>query len=127
MRHRCQCSLRLNLMPLANCVETVTPRGRAPEQIGFFGAAGTLRHQLAGIPEDRITVRDFVDGEVALKHRARRPEGCDACFDVGAESSGHHLRRWRFGILVEAQASVALTKSAELDEYVWPSSNRLDR
>jgi hypothetical protein len=30
-----------------------------------------------------ITVRDLVDGEVALEHTSRRPKRCDACFDVG--------------------------------------------
>jgi hypothetical protein len=43
-------------LPSANYVETVTPRCGTGEQIAFFAAAGTLRHQLAGIPENRITV-----------------------------------------------------------------------
>jgi hypothetical protein len=106
-------------MSLANCVETVAPRGRAPEQIGFFGAAGTLRHQLAGIPEDRITVGNFVDRKVTLKHRARGAESFNARFNIGAECIGWHFRRWRFGLLVEAQAIVALAKSAELNVNVW--------
>src|SRR4029077_20041401 len=68
-----------------------------------------------------------VDGKVTLKHRARRPEGLDTSLNVGAKSSGHHLGRRRFGLLVEAQASVALTKSAELDVNVGAGSERLDR
>src|SRR5258707_3787486 len=74
VRHCCQCSLRLNLLPSANFIKTVTPRRRAPEQISFLGTAGASCHQLAGIPEYVITVRDLVDGEVALKHTARRPK-----------------------------------------------------
>src|SRR3954452_4227426 len=109
MRHHYPSSPRLNLPPSANFMETVTPRRRAPEQIDFLGAAGAFCHQLAGIPEYVITVRDLVDGEVAFIHTARRPKRCDACFDVRAESSRHHLGRWRFGVLVETQAGVALT------------------
>jgi hypothetical protein len=42
--------------PSANYAEAVTPRRGTGEQIGFFSAARALCHQLAGIPEDRITV-----------------------------------------------------------------------
>jgi hypothetical protein len=31
VRHRCQCSLRLNLLPSASYIETVTPRRRVPK------------------------------------------------------------------------------------------------
>src|SRR5713101_830496 len=89
--------------------EAVTPRRGTGEQVGLLGGGGTLYNKIAGIPEDRITVGDFVDRKVALKHRARRPEGLNTSLNVGAKSSVHHLGRRRFGLLVEAQASVALT------------------
>src|SRR2546422_3562443 len=117
----------LSFAPLNKSVQPVAPRRGTGEQIGFLAAARALRHQLAGIPEDGITVGDFVDREVTLKHAARRPEGRDTGFNVGAESRGHLFRRWRFGVPIEAQGSVALTESAELDEHVGPGSEGPDR
>src|SRR2546422_2741496 len=112
---------------LNKSVQPVAPRRGTGEQIDFLAAARALRHQLAGIPEDGITVGDFVDREVTLKHAARRPEGRDTGFNVGAESRGHLFRRWRFCVPIEAQGSVALTESAELDEHVGPGSEGPDR
>src|SRR5262249_46328165 len=112
---------------LNKSVQPVEARRGTGEQIGFLAAARALRHQLAGIPEDGITVGDFVDREVTLKHAARRSKGRDTGFNVGAESRGHLFGRWRFGVRIEAQGRVALTESAELDEHVWPGSEGLDR
>src|SRR5215510_6516830 len=118
---------QLSFAALNKSVQPVASRRGAREQIGFLAAARALRHQLAGIPEDGITVGDFVDREVTLKHAARRPEGRDTGFNVRAESLGHLFRRWRFCVPIEAQGSVALTESAELDEHVGPGSEGLDR
>ena len=52
----CQRGLGLNSLPSANDVEAIKPRRGSGEQVSFFRAAGTLCQQLAGIPEDRITV-----------------------------------------------------------------------
>src|SRR6516165_6345551 len=112
---------------LNKSVQPVAPRRGAGEQIGFLAAARALRHQLAGIPEDGITIGDFVDREVTLKHAARRPEGRDTGFNVGAESRVHLFRRWRLCVSIEAQGCVTLTESAELDEHVGPGSEGLDR
>src|SRR3954466_4805001 len=73
-------------------VKPVTARRGTGEQIGFLGAARTSRHQFAGVPEDRITVGNFVHWEVALEHAARCTEGLDDSLDVGAKFSGYHLR-----------------------------------
>src|SRR5579871_568674 len=96
-------------------VQTVASRRSAGEQIGFLAAAGALCHQLAGIPKNRVTVGDFVDGKITFKHTAGRPEGRDTGFNIRTESRGYLFRRWRFGVCVKAQGSVALPQATELD------------
>src|SRR5438552_8298808 len=113
-------------MSSANRVEAINPRRGAGKQIGFLAAACAFRHQLAGVTEHVIAVRDLVDRKVTLEHAARSPEGRDAGFHVWAESRGHLFRRRRFGVPIKAQGGVALTQAAELDEYVGPGSESLD-
>ena len=78
-------------MNSAGQVEAVEPRCRGTKEIAFLGLSGAFRQKLAGIPEHRIAVGAFVDGEVALEHASRRGEGIDAGLDIGAPGVGQRL------------------------------------
>src|SRR5690554_5432025 len=47
-------------------VQTIHPRRRSAEQVRLLARAGTLRQELAGVPEDCVAVGSLVDREVAL-------------------------------------------------------------
>src|SRR5881396_2663871 len=112
-------------MSSANRVEAINPRRGAGEQIGFLAAACAFRHQLAGVPEHVIAVRDLVDRKVTLEHAARSPEGRDAGFHVWAESRGHLFRRRRFGVPIKAQGGVALTRPPSLTNTLGRAARAL--
>src|SRR5262249_44824909 len=115
--------------PLASAghVKAVEFRSSASEQVGFLRVACALGEKLAGVPEHRIAVRALVDGKVALEHASRRPECIDAGLDVGTPRGSQRLRRWRLGLLVEAEAAHAHAEAAKFDVNIRASGERLDR
>src|SRR5262249_3519241 len=68
-----------------------------------------------------------VDGEVALKHGARRPKRLEAGFNVGPPGGGQCLRRWWLGVVVETEAADVHAETAEFDVDVGTAGQRLDR
>src|ERR1051325_1296355 len=99
---------------LTNPIQPIEPLRRPQKQIRFLTRARAFRENLAGIPEHRIAIRALVDREVALEHRARRPERRNAGLDVGLPGIGQRLRGRRIGKLLEAEAADAHAEPAEL-------------
>src|SRR5262249_19992837 len=114
-------------MASAGHVKAVEFRCSATEQVGFLRVACALGEKLAGVPEHRIAVGALVDGKVALEHASRRPERVDAGLDVGPPRACQRLRRWRLGLLVEAEAAHPHAEAAEFDVNIRASGERLDR
>src|SRR5262249_35672715 len=111
----------------AGYVKAVESRRGATEQVGFLGVACALGEKLAGVPEHRIAVGALIDGKVALEHASWWPECIDAGLDVGPPRACQRLRRWRLGLLVEAEAAHAHAEAAEFDVNIRASGERLDR
>src|SRR5690348_5354619 len=71
------------IVPLPSEIQTIEPRRRTAEQIGFFRRAHALCQYFAGVPERLVAVGTLVYREVALEHAACGAELLDASLDIG--------------------------------------------
>ena len=72
-------------------------RGLA-EELRFFRSTCAGGQALERVPVDGVAAGQFVDGEIALEHRALGPENLDARLDGGFPGFRQFFRRRRFGL-----------------------------
>src|SRR3954463_13143408 len=78
--------------------------GRAAKQGGFLVRGMPGGEPLKRIPQDLVAACTFVDGEIALEHRASWTERGDAGLDIGAPRLLQVLRGGRLEIVEEIEA-----------------------